>query len=154
MSLEALSRLLEVITGAIPEGRHLSKSQDGKYVFVESSSKETTEILFVDLSEENTPTAKAVAERRAKVLYDVEHRDGRWFISTNVGGTRDFHLVSSPAVENSAESWEPVVDSSTGERLFDGVSKVFDGITPLKNHAVCYGREEGIPQVSLTDTPK
>ena len=123
----------------------ISKSQDGKFLFIESSSKETSEVLFVDLGNVNSE-AQPVAKRRKKVLYDVEHRDGIWYISTNVGGTTNFHLVSCEAKAESENDWEPVVDRN-GERLFNGETRVFDGIMALKSHGVCFGREGGIPQI-------
>lgn len=41
----------------------MGKSQDGSYIFIESGSKETTEIQYVDLMQEAVEV-KCVAERR------------------------------------------------------------------------------------------
>ena len=124
----------------------LGKSQDGEYIFIESASKETSEVNFVHLKSKSKSKLGCVAARRSKVLYEVESRNGRFYISTNVGGTPNFHLVSCPAEANCEDKWEPV--TFAGERIFDGEnSRVLDGVCCLKSHMICYGREEGMPQI-------
>ena len=63
----------------------MGKSQDSKFLFIESGSKETSEVNYVSLGESSSKL-QCVAKREYKVLYDVEHREGVWYISTNKGG--------------------------------------------------------------------
>lgn len=123
----------------------LSKSFDGKYVFVSSGSKETSETHFLDLED---PDAKlrCVAKRRKKVLYDVDHRAGYWYVSTNVGGTPNMKLMTSEAVPDSEGLWKEMTLGD--EALFDGgYDRSIDGITSFQSHSVVTGREGGLPQV-------
>jgi len=124
----------------------MGKSQDGSYIFIESGSKETTEVQYVDLMQESVEV-KCVAKRRPKTLYEVEHRLGRWIISTNHGGLPNMKLSSCPAVPDSADQWEDLA-SPGGGSLFEGdYVKSLDAVLPLKGHLVAYGREGGIPRV-------
>ena len=121
------------------------KSFDGKYIFVSSGSKETTETHFLDLTD---PDAKlqCVAKRRKKVLYRVDHRAGYWYISTNVGGTPNMKLMVSEAVADSADLWKDMMIGD--EKLFDGgYDRSIDGISSFQSHSVATGREGGLPQV-------
>ena len=74
---------------------HISKSLDNKYLFIDSSSKETSEVHYLDLTDPHA-TLQCVAKKRPKVLYEVEHRNGKWWISSNVDGTPNMRLMSCP----------------------------------------------------------
>lgn len=124
------------------------KSTDEKYLFIDSSSQETTETHYVDLtsnkknldSSESTNATTAtttpsqlqcIAKRRSKVLYDVDHRNGYWWISSNVGRNAtnsnnlnnnnnleqvqpqpNMALYTSKALPNCENEWKLVVTSS------------------------------------------
>ena len=124
----------------------ISKSLDGRYLFVDISSKETSEIHFLDLKD---PEAKlqCVAPRRSKVLYDVEHRHGSWYIESNVGGLPDMALWKAPATANCADQWELVKDQD-GNVLFDGgYDRALSAVTCFDKYLVLAGREGGLPRV-------
>ncbi|KAI2509322.1 Prolyl oligopeptidase [Fragilaria crotonensis] len=125
----------------------ISKSRDGRYLFIETSSKETSEHHYLDLDD---PTAKleCVAKKRSKVLYEVEHRLGYWWIATNVGQTPNLRLMKAPAKPNSEADWEDVTLANSAEKLFDGsYERCLDGVDAFKTHVVAQGREGGIPRV-------
>jgi oligopeptidase B len=123
----------------------ISKSLDGKYFFIETSSKETTEQHYLDLETENAKL-ECVAKKREKVLYDVDHRNGQWWITTNVGGTPNMRLMTCPVKPNSENEWTDVVVN--GENAFDGgYSRALEGISSFSGHLVAEGREGGIPRV-------
>jgi oligopeptidase B len=124
----------------------ISKSLDSKYLFVETSSKETSEIYYLDLTDPEA-TLECVSKRRLKVLYEVEHRNGSWWITSNVGGLPDMALWTAPAKADCADEWKLVTDAS-GTPLFDGGDdRALGGITCFKKYVVAEGREGGIPRV-------
>jgi oligopeptidase B len=124
----------------------MAKSLDGRYLFVEASSKETTEIHYLDLHDPNA-VLQCVAPRRANVLYDVEHRAGQWWIESNVGGLPDMALFTCPAEPNCADQWQ-LLQEKSGEVLFDGgYDRSLDGVVCFKSHVVACGRQGGIPRV-------
>jgi len=122
------------------------KSKDGKYLFVETSSKETTEIHYLDL-EDPEATLKCVALRRSKVLYEVEHREGQWWISSNVGGLPNMALFTAPAIPNSHEEWKLVPDKDGRTLFVGGYTRSLDHVVCFSNHVVASGREGGLPRV-------
>ena len=124
----------------------LSKSFDGKYIFVSSGSKETSETHFLN-PEDTNAKLQCVAKRRKKVLYYVSHRAGHWYINTNVGGSPNMKLMVSKAVAESEEQWQDLKDGN-GQQLFDGgYDRSISGITSFQSHSVATGREGGLPQV-------
>ena len=60
------------------------KSQDGKYLFISSKSKETSEIHYISLENNSSGDTKTdmhvIAPRRAKVLYFVEHHHDQFYV--------------------------------------------------------------------------
>ena len=125
----------------------MSKSLDGKYLLVECSSKETSEYHFLDLTDP-TASLQCIAKRRSKVLYDVEHRNGKWWIQSNVGGLPNMALWTAPAVADCQDTWNLVTDASTGKVLFEGgYDRSLDYVSCFKNHIVASGREGGLPRV-------
>jgi len=129
------------------------KSKDGKYLFVETSSKETTEIHYLDLHNPSA-TLQCIAPRRSKVLYEVEHREGMWWISSNVGGLPNMALFTAPAVPNSHDQWKLVTDAE-GTTLFDGgYTRSLDHVVCFSNHVVASGREGGLPRVWILGMDK
>jgi len=124
----------------------VGKSLDGKYLFVSSGSKETSEMHFLNLNDPNT-ALQCVAQRREKVLYSVSHRGEHWYITTNLGGTPNMRLMVSPAVAESQDQWQDLTDGA-GQKLFDGgYERSITGITCFSSHSVASGREGGLPQV-------
>ncbi|KAL3945233.1 MAG: hypothetical protein SGBAC_000706 [Bacillariaceae sp.] len=125
---------------------HTSKSLDGKYVFFETASSETSEAWFLPTNSLDQEM-QCIAPRRNKVLYEVEHGHGKWYVWTNVGGTPNMKLMTTDAKANTADDWELLVDDK-GDALFDGsYDKALDSVTVLNSHVVVEGRQEGIPRV-------
>jgi oligopeptidase B len=125
------------------------KSKDDRFLFIEASSKETTEIHYIDLSQPlDSQEVRCIAPRRQKVLYEVDHRDGFWWICSNVNNLPNMALFTAPAVPNCQNLWTMVTSAITAEPIFDGgYTRSLDGVTCFVNHVVAYGREEGIPRV-------
>ncbi|GAX13167.1 oligopeptidase B [Fistulifera solaris] len=134
----------------------ISKSLDGKYLFVQVESKETAEVHYLDLHDASS-TLQCIAKRRPKVLYDVEHRNGKWWIQSNVGSLPNMALFTAPAVANCEAQWKlvSVKDADGSMRtVFDGgYDRSLDSVTCFKKHVVAYGRESGLPRIWILSVP-
>ena len=129
---------------------HAYKSLDGKYLFFETASSETSEVWFMELCDD-VMDMKCIAPRRSKVLYEVEHGHGEWWIWTNVENSPNMKLMKATAKAECASEWELVLDSD-GQPVFDGnIDLALDGVTTLQNHVVVQGRFGGIPRVWIYD---
>ena len=117
----------------------ISKSFDGRYLMVRCSSKESSEVHYLDLRPGDDDSSKGkdddmdtksnnklacIAKRQSKVLYRVTHCQGYWLVQTNIGGLPNLSLKACPVGKGEMENWKDVVDSSgtTGDTL-----AVFDG---------------------------
>ena len=132
---------------------HASKTLDGKYVFFESASSETSEVWFLDLlgGDISTSEMQCIAPRRNKVLYDVEHAHGEWWIWTNVDNSPNMKLMKAPAKADCASEWELVLKAD-GQPAFDGsIHLALDSVTTLQSHVVVQGRFGGIPRIWIYD---
>eukprot|EP00555_Chaetoceros_dichaeta_P002114 CAMPEP_0198252270 /NCGR_PEP_ID=MMETSP1447-20131203/2793_1 /TAXON_ID=420782 /ORGANISM="Chaetoceros dichaeta, Strain CCMP1751" /LENGTH=773 /DNA_ID=CAMNT_0043937453 /DNA_START=215 /DNA_END=2536 /DNA_ORIENTATION=+ len=130
------------------------KSQDGKYLFFETASIETSEVWFLKLHDEednDTDNAQSkmqcIAPRRNKVLYEAEHRHNQWWIWTNVGSTPNMQLMSSPPQADCATLWKPILNADD-KPIFDGsLEKSIDAVTVFNTYVAIEGRQGGIPRV-------
>jgi oligopeptidase B len=146
--LDALEKEDELLFEELDDVYYTSmyKSLDAKYLFIESSSKETSAIYCLDLTRPDAQL-ELVAQKRARVLYEVEHGNGHWWILSNVGNRSNFALFTSPAIANSQDDWNLVLDDK-GNPLFNGdPDRSLDSITCFQDFVVMSGREEGVPRV-------
>jgi len=97
----------------------ISKSADRKYLFIETSSSETSEVHYLDLTKGRDAKLECVAKRRKKVLYDVEHREGQWLITTNWSG----ELVEEEIEEEGGSDEEKGSDANIGGDVTTGNGK-------------------------------
>jgi oligopeptidase B len=117
------------------------KSRDRKYLFVESGSHTATEIRFLP-ADTGTAEMKLIAARAPEHEYDVDHRDGTFWIRTNDQG-RNFRLVTAPAADPSRQNWKEVVPHRDDVML--------SGHMLFRDFYVLVEREGGWPQVRVTD---
>jgi len=117
----------------------LGVTHDRKYVIVGASSHTTSEVRFVAAA---TPTAplRLVAPREQDHEYDLDHRDGRFYIRTNAGG-RNFRIVTAPVADPSRRRWKELVPHRDAVMVEDLL--VFRGFFVLSE------REGGVPHVRV-----
>lgn len=98
----------------------IAKTFDGRYLLVRLSSKESSEVHYLDLrsddvreEQEMCRTANhnlvCIAKRAHKVLYRVTHCQGYWLIQTNIGGLPNLSLKSCRVGKDGMENWKDVV---------------------------------------------
>jgi oligopeptidase B len=117
------------------------KSRDRKYLFVESGSHTATEIRYLP-ADTGLRDMKVIAERAPDHEYDVDHRDGTFWIRTNDKG-RNFRLVTAPAGDPSRKNWQEVVPHRDDVML--------SGHLLFRDFYVLVEREAGWPQIRVTD---
>ena len=112
----------------------IEKTRDGRYLVIGCDSATTSEVRFLDA---DTPDGefRVVTPRRHEIEYDVAHRDGWFYVTTNDGGD-NFRLVRAPAGPVAAGEWEEVVPHR--ERV-----KV-EGVMLFRDHMVVREREAGL----------
>ncbi len=86
----------------------LSRSWDGRYIFVSSASTTSSEFWFLDAGQPEGPL-KVVEPRRKGLEYNVESYTGREFHIYNNHQARNFKISSAPANAPGMANWKDVV---------------------------------------------
>jgi len=134
----------------------IDKSSDYRYLFISTSSSETSEVHYIDLHDDgNNTSLKCIAPKRTKVLYDVEHYNGHWIITSNVDETPNMRLMSCPVSDHCEKDWKDMSMTDDAAKLFDGgYQRSLDGVEAFDGYLVASGREGGIPRVWVMEPSK
>ena len=119
----------------------VSKSRDRKYLFLEAGSLTASEVRYLPAAEP-LATPKLVAAREPDHEYDLDHRDGTFWIRTNDRG-RNFRLVTAPVADPSRARWKEVVPHREAVMLA--------GVALFQDFSVLMEREGGLPHLRVTD---
>ncbi len=116
-----------------------TRSQD--YIFMMLVSHTTSEARYIPAKD---PTAdwKMVEPRKAGVEYYPDHNGDSFYIRVNDTG-RNFRLVNAPVTDPGSKNWHEVLPENPNIML--------DDVDFFKNFCVLYQRENGLPQIRVTD---
>ncbi|CAH0476766.1 unnamed protein product [Peronospora belbahrii] len=117
---------------------YFQKSRSGKYMFLLSSSSETSEVSFIDLDHPSKPP-QLIAHRQKGLIYEVDHFADSFYIVTNKDNATNFKLMRAPVTSPSPEQWVDVFP-------YDKSVKV-DSIDCFKDFMVMEGRQGGYSQL-------
>jgi len=117
------------------------RSRSLRYIVLASSSLTTSEARFLAAAE---PLGewRLVAPRVAEQEYDVEHHGDFFYVRVNDSG-RNFRLVRTPVATPGRESWTEVRPHNA--------SVMLEGVDCFLDHLVLFEREDGLPQLRITD---
>jgi oligopeptidase B len=119
----------------------VTKSKSKKYIFLCSTSENSTEYRFLDADRPES-TLRIVEPRRPDVEYYVYAHEDSFYIVTNDGAI-DFRLMRAPIVEPSRPNWAEVIGARDSVKL--------DRLDVFRNHIVLYEREHGLKQIRVWD---
>jgi len=119
----------------------LSKTRDRRYLLVASDSLTTSEVRFLPADGSSTEM-RIVAPRVPDQEYEVDQRDGVFWIRTNDAG-RNFRLVTAPVSDPGRASWKEVVPHRDAVML--------TGLSMFRDFYVLSEHEAGQPYVRVTD---
>jgi oligopeptidase B len=117
------------------------KTRSQAYIFLVSGSHTTTEARYIPAID---PTAewKILEPRKQDVEYYPDHNGDSFYIRVNDTG-RNFRLVNAPVANPGSNNWHEVLPHNPNIML--------DDVDLFKNFAVLYQRENGLPQIRVTD---
>jgi len=119
----------------------VGKSRDRKVIFIASGSATTDELRYLPADGSRfTPTV--IAPRIQDQEYQVDHRDGTFWIRTNDKG-RNFRLVTAPVATPDRPNWKEVMAPRETVML--------SSVSMFKDFYVVMERESGQPYVRITD---
>ena len=120
---------------------YAEKARSHAYIFLVSGSHTTTEARFIPADQ---PMAewKVMESRRQDIEYYPDHNGNFFYIRVNDTG-RDFRLVKAPVSDPRAQNWRELVPERPTVML--------DDIDFFKNYYVSSERENGLPQLRVTE---
>ncbi|GEL76708.1 S9 family peptidase [Tenuibacillus multivorans] len=113
----------------------MTKSQSGKFIIVDSSSKTTSEIRLIDADSPLSPL-QLLDERRDGIEYDVEHWGDDLLILTNEEAL-NFQLLRCPL--NDLDSRYKIMGYNEDRYL--------QAMYPFRDTLLIFGRENGLTQI-------
>ena len=118
-----------------------AKTRSKAYILLFSASHTTSEVRYLPAGE---PAAewKVMQPRKQDVEYYPDHNGDFFYIRVNDTG-RNFRLVRAPVADPRTQNWQEVVPHRTNVML--------DDTDFFKNYYVLSERENGLPQIRVTD---
>ncbi len=117
------------------------RSLDKKMIFLMSYAKTSREARYLPA---DNPKAelKVVLPRQEGHEYDVDHYDGRFYITTNKKA-KNFRVVTAPIADPAEANWKPFIDHNPAVKV--------DGLSFFAHHAVVSEREGGLDYLRVID---
>jgi len=115
------------------------RSRDKAIIFVGAESKTSTDVRFLPADNPGAEL-KLVLARQPDHEYDVDYRDGLFYIRTNKGA-KNFRVVTAPATEPSEKNWKEFIAHRPAVKV--------EGISLFADHAVLSEWENGLQQLEV-----
>ena len=120
----------------------LSPTRLGKRAFLSIHGHDATETRIVDLDAPEAPPRLMVERRPGLRYHPMDHGD-LYYIRANVGGARDFAILTAPADAPEEANWRPYLPAEDG-RLIEAASL-------FENHLALLTRGERAPRLIVID---
>ncbi len=119
----------------------VSRSRDKAVIFLGSFSKTSTESRYLRAADPSG-TLKVIIPRSPEHEYDVNHRDGLFYIRTNKGA-KNFRIVTAPVSDPSEKNWKEFIAHKPEVKI--------DAISMYADHAVLMEWEGGLQQLEVVN---
>ena len=119
----------------------VGKSRDLQVIILGAYSKTSTEGRFIPASNPDAEW-KIILPRQKDHEYDVEHRNGLFYIRTNKGA-KNFRVVTAPVSDPSEKNWKEFVAHRPAVKV--------EGIDTFADHAVLSEWENGLQHIEIID---
>ncbi len=119
----------------------LEKSNDKKYLFIQSASITSSEALYLSLKEKDAKL-QVFSAKKPDVEYSIDHHEGYFYVITNEDAL-NFKLIRTPVSDIGKSNWEEI-------RAHDSKIKL-DWIDPFKNFLTLHKRVGGLRIMEVID---
>ena len=118
-----------------------ARTRDRKYLVFTSRSSETSEVRVLDAARVDEPL-RVLLPRETGHEYDVDHRDGLFYLRTNKDA-KNFRVVTAPVADVAPSHWTTLIPHRPEVNVAD-----FD---LFRDFAVVTEREGGLPELAVLD---
>ncbi len=119
----------------------VSRTKDRKYLLVSSGATDTWENRYLAASEP-MGAFKVILPREKGHKYDIDHRDGLFYIRTNKNA-KNFRLVVAPSATPDPKHWK--------ELLPHRPDALLEGVDLFQDHMVVVEKIQGLEQFRIHD---
>lgn len=123
-------------------GVGISKSKNGRYIFISSNSTNTTESRYLDANDPNASPV-LIQKRVEGVEYYPSYFEGDVFHIFTNKDAKNYKFVSTPIATPSIDNWKDVIAGS--DKAF------LENVEVLKNYYVVQTKENGLTQIKFLD---
>jgi len=120
---------------------HIGKTRDQKYLVLDVHSTDTTESRYLPAGQPTGPF-KVFLPREKKHRYDIDHRNGLFYVRTNKDA-KNFRMVTAPADNPAPSNWK--------EFLPHQPTVLLQGIDLFKDFGVVLEKTEAVNRMRLFD---
>lgn len=121
---------------------YVYKTKSKKYIVIGSGSTLSSEYRVLD-ADKPEGAFRVFHPREKDMLYDIDHRDDKFFIVTNLDA-KNFRLMECPLDKTTKENWKEVVPHRADVLL--------QGIDVFKDYLVLSERKNGLTQIRVMNT--
>ncbi|HEX9011267.1 MAG TPA: S9 family peptidase [Holophagaceae bacterium] len=119
----------------------IGRTKDRKFLLMESQSTDTWETRYLDASRPGG-TFTVLLPREKGHKYDVEHREGSFYIRTN-RDAKNFKVVTAPVATPDPKHWKTFIPPRAGTLI--------EGIEPFRDFVVVAEKREGLAHFRIFD---
>ncbi|WP_243286343.1 S9 family peptidase [Geothrix terrae] len=119
----------------------VGRTKDRKFLLMESQSTDTWETRYLAASKP-TGAFKVLLPREKGHKYDVEHREGTFYIRTNKGA-KNFRLVTAPVATPDPKHWKTFIPHRA--------DVLIEGLEPFRDFLVVAEKHEGLDRFRIQD---
>jgi oligopeptidase B len=120
----------------------LGRTRDKKYLVLQIGSTDTTEVRYLRSDEPDAAAFQVFLPREKKHRYDVDHREGLFYIRTNKDA-KNFRIVTAPETDPDPKNWKSFVAHQT--------DVLAEGVDLFKNYAVVVEKHEALNRLRVHD---
>ncbi len=112
------------------------------WILISIHDHETSEYRILPANDPKA-TPRLVAEREKGVEYDLEPAGEEFFILTNLGGAKDYKIMTAPASNPVRANWRELVPHEPGRLILS--------ILAFKDFLVRIERKDGLPRIVIRE---
>jgi oligopeptidase B len=119
----------------------VGKTRDKKYLVLHINSTDTTEVRYLR-ADQPSANLTVFLPREKKHRYDVDHREGLFYIRTNKGA-KNFQIVTAPESDPGPEHWKVFIPHSD--------DALIEGIDLFSTFAVALEKSQALNRMRIYD---
>ena len=119
----------------------VSRTRDRKYLFLDIGSTDTTEVRYLS-SADPQGSFQVFLAREKKHKYDLDHRDGLFYIRSN-RGAKNYQILTAPVSSAQPENWKVFIAEQPGVLI--------ESVDLFKDHVVAIEKTEGVNRMRVRD---